>query len=265
MKSLFSVLIVISLLILSSAIGEAALRSGTILYLSFNEGSGQVVKDLSGNGNDGKLQGETKWVDGKFGKALQFDGKTSYVDIATSKSLGFSKAVTVEAWVKSNVDHVSYTGLIRKGLHAADRPNFFMLQIKPDGPAGADLVQLVYSHASNDNDYVDSKTGLDVGKWYHLAGVIDPAGGKMTLYFNGISDVEKVIPADDLKPDENPLYVGRGHNGAIEIFNGVIDEVIIYNKALTANEIKEDMAGINLAVLPEGKLANVWGSIKSQQ
>ena len=265
MKSLFFVLIFISLLILSSAIGEAALRDGTLLYMAFNEGAGQVAKDLSGNGNDGKLQGETKWVDGKFGKALQFDGKTGYVDIASSKSLGFSKAVTVEAWVKSNVDHTNYTGLIRKGLHAADRPNFFMLQIKPDGPAGADLVQLVYSHASNDNDYVDSKTGLDVGKWYHLAGVIDPAGGKMTLYFNGNSDVEKVVPADDLKPDDNPLYIGRGHNGVIEIFNGVIDEVIVYSRALTAKEIKEDMAGINLAVLSEGKLATAWGSIKNQQ
>ena len=87
----------------------------------------------------------------------------------------------------------------------------------------------------------------------------------MTLYFNGAPDIEKVIAGDDLKPDDNPLYVGRGHNGAIEIFNGSIDEVIIYNKALTENEIKEDMAGINLAVLSEGKLAIAWGSIKNQQ
>jgi len=205
MKSLFFILIIISLVIFSSTIGEAALRDGTLLYMAFNEGAGQVAKDLSGNGNDGNLQGETKWVDGKFGKALQFDGKTGYVDIASSKSLGFSKALTVEAWVKSNVDHPNYTGLIRKGQHPSDRPNFFMLQIKPDGPGGADLVQLAYSHASNNNDYVDSLTSLDVGKWYHLAGVINPAGGKMTLYFNGNSDVEKVIPAEDLQPDENPL------------------------------------------------------------
>jgi len=265
MKSLFFIFVVTGLVIFSSAIGEAALRDGTVLYLAFNEGSGNVAKDLSGNGNDGEIIDQAKWVDGKFGKALQFDGKTAYVDILSSKSLSFSKAVTVEAWVKSNVDHASYTGLIRKGNHPSDRPNFFMLQIKPDGPGGADMVQLVYSHASNDNDYVDSVTSLDVGKWYHLAGVIDPAGGKMTLYFNGAPDIEKVIAGDDLKPDDNPLYVGRGHNGAIEIFNGSIDEVIIYNKALTENEIKEDMAGINLAVLSEGKLTTAWGSIKNQQ
>ena len=173
MKALFFALVAATLVIFNCTLGESAPKEGLVLYFAFNEGTGKTAKDLSENGNDGEIH-DAKWVDGKFGKALEFDGKTGYVEVPDSKSLDITKAVTIEAWVKSNADHPGYTGLVRKGNPNGDRPNNYMLQIKPDGPGGADLIQLVYAHASNNNEWTNSVTVLEVDKWYYLVGVINP-------------------------------------------------------------------------------------------
>jgi hypothetical protein len=65
----------------------------------FDEGSGDVVRDISGNGNDGKLQGNPEWADGRFGKALDFNGSTDYVDVPHSDSLSITGDITIVAWI----------------------------------------------------------------------------------------------------------------------------------------------------------------------
>jgi len=76
--------------------------SGEVLVLHFDEGSGTVARDASGNGNDGTIYGAT-WVNGKYGKALSFDGVEDYVDCGNDVSLNFERTdpFSIEAWVKT--------------------------------------------------------------------------------------------------------------------------------------------------------------------
>ena len=257
-----TVLLIVGLLTASS---YANVDSKTCVGMwLFDDNKGDTAADSSGNKTDGTLMNGPEWVDGKFGKALEFNGTNAYVEIDDSGILDITKAATIVAWVKSNADHAGYTGLVRKGNQGSDRPNNYMLQVKPDGPGGADLIQCVYSHASDNNNYVDSVTSLDVGKWYHLAGVINPSAGKMIIYFNGKPDVEKNIPAEDLEPDDNSVWIGRRHDNW---FNGIIDEVAIFNVALTEIDIGNIMnSGLDKvsAVSSAGKLAATWAIIKAR-
>ena len=72
----------------------------------FDEGSGDAVRDISGNGNDGKLQGNPEWADGRFGKALDFNGSTDYVDVPHSDSLSITGDITIVAWIYKRSDAI---------------------------------------------------------------------------------------------------------------------------------------------------------------
>ena len=83
-----------------SCIGEGlAQGKGLVLYLPFDEGKGDIVKDISGNGNDGTIYG-ARWVDGKFGKALSFDGIDDYVELKDRNLHMGGNDFTIAAWVK---------------------------------------------------------------------------------------------------------------------------------------------------------------------
>jgi len=75
---------ILALLMFLIALNGLAEEQGLLLYLPFDEGSGKVAKDISGNGNDGQII-DAEWVNGKFGKALSFNGKTAYVEVAIYK------------------------------------------------------------------------------------------------------------------------------------------------------------------------------------
>ena len=70
----------------------------------FDEGSGNTVKDISENGNDGEFVGDPQWVKGKFGEALEFNGTTDYVAVPDSPSLRITDAITIVAWVYIALD-----------------------------------------------------------------------------------------------------------------------------------------------------------------
>ena len=87
----------------------------------FDEGSGDKAKDSSGNGNEGKLLRNINWVDGKFGKALEFDGNTgTYVNCGKGASLNSPSTLTIVAWVKPMASSkFDYTAILGRGLSAS--------------------------------------------------------------------------------------------------------------------------------------------------
>jgi len=241
-------------------------RKGLVLFLPFREGAGKTTKDLSGKENHGKILGGVNWINGKIGSALEFDGKSGYVEVSDSDSLKFEKEITVEFWVRPNADWANgnWHGLVFKGSMGPEakgisEPNFFLFQTHPQD--GRNQIEFVYSHASNNNDWLPSQGVLSVGKWFHIAGVIKPDDGKWVIYIDGEIDSERQIPNEPLKPDKEKLWIGNGW----AFFNGAIDEVAVYNRALTQYEIKEDMGGIKMAIAsPSEKLATRWAEIKTQ-
>ena len=73
-------------------ISTAAELEGLVVYFAFEEGAGKTVADLSGNGQDGKLEGDTSWTDGKFGKSVNFGGKNGIVRVEHSDAFEFTEA-----------------------------------------------------------------------------------------------------------------------------------------------------------------------------
>lgn len=191
----------------------------------FNEDSGTTIADSSGNGNTGTYHGESfndgtlkngpQWVDGKYGKALQFDGSDDYVDCGNDSSLNLDNEVTVEAWVKPIAVPSSGEGLASK----ADLS--YGLTYYVNGQ--------VYFYTYSGSHF--STTSLPTGEWSHVVGTYD--GTTRRLYVNGV-----------LKDEDNDPGLSLSSSAKFKIgyysgyFNGLIDEVRIYNRALSEAEIK---------------------------
>jgi len=217
--------------------------AGPVLTLSFNEASGATAVDGSGNNNNGTIAGATR-VTGQtgFGGALQFNGSSSIVNIAHSASLALSSGMTLEAWVNPSANagttvndgwrtvimkERSTTGLAY-GLYSNDGDS------NPSRPAG---------YIRNNGTDVEAANGpaVPLGVWTHLAVTYD--GTTLRLYVNGVLR-NSVAAAGGITASTAPLRIGGNTVFSVpgtEYFAGLIDEVRIYNRALSAAEITADM------------------------
>ena len=224
----------------------------------FDEGSGEVVIDSSGNGNDGKLMGgEGEWVEGMVGDALQFhEVPEKGVIIEHNPSQVLKDQVTAEAWIKP-LGPMNYATVIRKGLYPAD----WKLRTGWAIDTGTNLGVRKFMYLKDAMKIIDGVVTLEMEKWQHVAFTYD--GKELKAYLNG--EMYKAIAAvSDLSECEEPIGIGMRPEGTTP-FNGVIDEVIIWSEARTQEEIKKDMEGIPVASVEAlGKLTTTWSAIKTQ-
>lgn len=205
----------------SSSVGDPSL----VLQLRFDEGSGTKATDTSGKGNDGTLEESPDWVDGKIGGALQFDGM-NYVKVNQNI---YSDDMTLVLWVKPSViNDGSYHGFAGyEGASTFYRP--FNLWV---GPSGGNLhwwITRSDNNAYHAGHIENFFTDIDI--WYHIAFVKDDV--ELKIYKNGAPIPLPDSPFTDLyKP--NVFRIGRVNN----YFNGKIDEIRIYNRAFSEDEIK---------------------------
>lgn len=223
-----------------------------------DENTGNVVEDSSENGHNGEIQGDIKWANGKFGSALEFPGGGgSYVLIPHDDSLSLI-TFSITAWVNL-VDVGAYQALVEKGQVDGDVRNYY-LAVTPDG--------LLYGGFKGDNGWnscIAEKVTDE--KWHHVAVTYDK--NKILTYVDGDSFSEISIGVEGgLEPLQNtaPVTMGATNTNGGEPAQGIIDEVGIFNDALTADDVKSIMKnGFEQAVLAvesSGKLAVTWGSIK---
>ncbi len=114
------------------SVGTAGELEGLVVYFAVEEGAGKTVKDLSGNGQDGKLEGDTTWTDGKFGKSVNFGGKDGIVRVEPSDAFEFTDGITIAAWIQPTLK----AGPGTWQLIAAKGPDvqeFFEVLLHPDG------------------------------------------------------------------------------------------------------------------------------------
>ncbi len=184
-------------------------------YWKFDEGSGTVAKDSSGNGNDGTLMNSPAWVDGKYGKALQFDGRDDYADLGTSPSLDLGNIFSISAWFYLNAD-LPASGSSNWIYDGGDRPGIYF--------SGKKL--RFYSYHITWDD-LDSISDIDVRKWYHVVVVWD--GSTKNIYLNGQLDTSR-NNANAQTLGTATKYIAQRYSGSY-FFNGIIDEVRILNVA----------------------------------
>lgn len=247
-------MVVISLVLTGQSVAKLDLKNAVAIWL-FDEDKGDVVQDYSEKGNDGKIIG-AKWVKGKFGQALEFDGADDYVDCGSDKSLNPTTAITVVAWVKSTSQPYSaYWSVVSKY-------NAYILG--PPDPK----TQMCFIIHDGAWQYGSCYTPKDVTAWHHFAGTYDQKAKEKNLYVNGVLE-DTTSPSGTISPDTGPLHLGHREGVALgqDHYKGLIDEVAIFDVVLSKDEINDIMkTGFNriFAVSPSGKLATVWSDIKTQ-
>jgi hypothetical protein len=215
----------------------AAPTAGLVGYWSFDNGTGASATDSSGNGNSGALAGGATWTTGKVGTgALQFDGTTGYVSIANIP-FGGTKPISVCAWIKPS----GFSGARTIFSEASE----IVLQMN-----GTSVVWILNSFATNDR--VTVAGNMTAGNWYHVCGVYN-TGGAMQVYIDGTLR-GSVTPTGSYAGVSNKIEIGRmgGYNSGY--FGGSIDEVRLYNVALSAADVVATFGGGASAPPPTGSV-----------
>ncbi len=225
----------------------------TVLLITFESGSGDDAKDLSGYGNDGTLMGTPEWGEGKFGNGLVLGGNAprDFVEIPDSESLDVETGLTTEMWVYLNTAPTAGgTGATKEGTYKFGPRNDQKV-----------LFRMVTSTVAWGAAVVFSENTVQLNTWVHTAASYDATSGVGKIYIDGELDAEETI-GGDIVPNDRELWLGRG---ASPFLDGKIDEVRISNVARTQKEIQQLMnLGIDgvLAVTPQDKLATSWGKLK---
>ncbi|MEM3616614.1 MAG: LamG-like jellyroll fold domain-containing protein [Candidatus Bathyarchaeia archaeon] len=205
---------------------------------NFNEGTGLIAHDTSGNSNNGILVNSPSWINGQYGKALHFNGIDSYVEVPHSNSLVNSN-FTIEAWIYLDEDIGNQEARIVSKQQ--DNLHEYTLCIFGNGYEGSNGNQLVLSIA-NGFTVVKLKSNNYLSKevWYHVAATHE--GTLSKLYINGDLDASGATTTLVLSNTE-VLTIGclKMGNHLNWFFKGIIDEVKIYNRALSQSEIQADM------------------------
>jgi len=200
---------------------------GRVASFAFDEGTGTAAGDRSGSGNTGTISGATWTTAGKRGKALVFDGVNDMVSVPDKASLHLTGAVSIDAWVRPT--------------SVADWSSVVMKE-RPAGLAwslyGADNTGRAAGFVNNGDDKAATATAATpVNAWTHLAMTYD--GASVRLYVNGTL-VKTTAAPGPLTASTGVLRIG-GNSIWGEWFAGTIDEVNVYNRALTAAEVTQDM------------------------
>ena len=183
-------------------------------YWKFDEGSGNKAYDSSDYGNDGTIDGIPNWVASRLGTALYFDGDRSFVEIPHSESLSVNEQITIAAWTNMTIGSNRSGFIVTKGLS-------YLLQ-ELNG------WQIIWS--AGGGCYVDSPPA---GEWHHIAATYDGTISK--CYVDGVLRDEGELTRT-IQENELPVYIGGEPGGSH--FDGLIDEVKIYDHALSEGEIR---------------------------
>lgn len=209
------------------ALGNAQL-SGLVGWWKFDESEGTTAADSSGNGNNGVIQVGPKWQPsgGKFGGALKFDGDGDYVKIVNERPFDTTSQITVAAWVNIASINTEWTAIVTKGDSA------WRLSTESNNP--------ICHFAINSSTRVSGQRRVEPGQWHHVAGVYD--GKQMRIYIDGTLDASE--PSDSgIATNDQPVYIGENSEQPGRFWHGLIDDVRVYNYAISESDIAGLVAG----------------------
>lgn len=225
-KKTVSILLALTLILsIAAYVPAAAADDGLIAHWKLDSIENGTVEDCSGNGYTGTFEGsEPEITDGVSGKAFKFGADKSPVVIQDSPSLKFSKSssYTISLWLRSD-GITGWESVIQKGRRSGSN-NYGIWMI----PGGKKIQYCI------GNDRIGTET-MPTGEWIYYTVVQDGAKGTRTIYYNGRESVSQATV--DMNEQPGVFTIGGVGGSVGEMFNGAIDDVRIYSRALKKTEI----------------------------
>jgi hypothetical protein len=208
-------------------------------WWTFDETSGNIAADSSGQGNNGAIVGNPQWVPGKFGGALQFNGST-YVNCGNSQAFNITNAVTLAAWVQPDPDfaYPDWSGIIMRGGANIDTfALYYNGTTKQLGFKTTGTTPNWFASAAS------SATAMFDREWHHVAATYD--GAMKIIYLDG-APLANVAATGRIETSSGRLLLGAGRDltPATHYAAGKLDDAVIYDQALTEAEIRRVMEGL---------------------
>ncbi|MFH1370217.1 MAG: LamG-like jellyroll fold domain-containing protein [Planctomycetota bacterium] len=215
--------LIVLVMVLAVSFATGAANADMVALYKF-EGN---ANDSSGNNHHGIEKGSPSYVAGVSGQAIALNGKNSFVDCGTDASFDIGSQITVACWIKVGKFDRRWQTIIARGdnswrLQRAEGNN--TLEFACNG--------LVYPA----NPWIYGSINANDGRWHHVAGVYD--GAKMYLYVDGVLDVSQEA-LGTIDSSTAPVYIGDNAQEQGRYFNGLLDELVIFDHALNADDIKQ--------------------------
>lgn len=256
-----SFLILFGLVFASPSIAKVDLEKHLVGLWKFDEGKGGKTKDDSGKGLEAELEGKCKWVKGKFGNAIEFDGKSAYVK--TKPHANPTKAITVSAWVKSASKSWNAHGVIMSKRNA---------YIIHNNSGGVGVSFPICNGACwnkpgawRDGEVLNIK---DIDKWHMWTGTFDSKTGEWRILVDGKEESKLKLDKKPIAAEEaKELWIGRDQCCDPRYGEITVDEAMVFDVALSEADLKPIYElGIDgaLAVDSLGKLTVSWARIRTE-
>ena len=231
----------ICLIFLGLMLSFAGTASANLVgHWTFDEDSGALAADSSGNGYDGALFGDPQWIVGYLDGGLEFDGNGDYVDLPISPLLGSLTNSTFALWVNFSNEGGAWQRIFDFGINET-----FNMFLTPRTDTGGPMRFAITITSYNDEDQTTAPATLPSG-WHHVAVILDADNSTHTLYLDGDIIAEntsaRYTPSDLGETTQN--WLGRSQYGADAYFDGRLDDFRIYNRVLTPGHVESLFSGI---------------------
>ena len=265
MRRLFFGPLFFALMLVSAGPATADIADDLVLHLTFDNVSGKRIFDESGNGLDAQIIKNTKFVNGKYGKAIRITNETEdCVNIPSTDALEINGEVTMMAWVYHKNWREATSQWFDKGCYNGVSNSLYGMGVFNGENAHSSRIGIILGGEHHMRFIIQSD--MRNRTWHHIVATSDSKSVK--LYLDG----KIVNPPGTLPPafqfhfkgiNDEDLRIGCAKNKPEYAFeDGAIDEVAIWSRVLSDDEIRSAMRGLLLDVSPKDKVATTWGNIK---
>jgi hypothetical protein len=251
-------IIAVLLIALSLSVNAWALNDdkALMMYLPFDEGTGEKAKDASGNNLEATLNGATWSKDGKIGACIHLTNTEQFVEVGAVPELDITDELTIQAWFFPEQNQGDSNLM---GRRTSGNTGGYCLQWSSN-PTGAPQIETWINIGGWQGSRNKQTIKPALKEWHHVASTYD--GDMIRQYIDGKLDVAYKPPAGKINSVDVVFRIGKSQTG----LSGTVcfvDEVAIYSRALSEDEINQDMNnGVFFAVDPGGKLATTWANLK---
>jgi len=209
-----------------------SILSGLVGYWRFEEAAGLTATDSSGQGNDGALLGKSRRILGKFGQGLEFDGTTASVQVPHAPSLNpGSSMFSISIWLRNRKQDVWPWNVVFKDNGKFQSYYFLSVGTKPK-----------FEFSTGDAKVsIEAQAGVNDNRWHHLVAVRNGLYSGQ-FFVDGVLDSSASVAPSQTSTVQtsSPLIIGAGYQ---TFYAGQVDEVRIYNRALSADEVRQLFSG----------------------